>query len=313
MDYIVAGYTMLNDLHYPDGRSLIGYPGGSYYSAAGIKLWRDSVAYVGTAGEDFEHYYGEFFRSNNIRTQMNICLEKTLYYVLQYGSDGHWDEKCKYGQEYEKMAQDIGRITPEMFKPLCSADTKGIYLEASLSAKIVDNFEQLKSLMPNGALMWEINGDDLKNPQAKERILELIDKVDIYSINMNEAKNFFHTNDENEIVERMQAIGKPCFFRLSTDGACLLTRDNVVFVPSVDVDKSVDATGCGNCSTAASLVGWAEGLPGEQTVAMANIAAAYNARQIGPWPVADEATRSEAEQKLKKILDDGMVKYQHKS
>ena len=311
MEYIVAGYTMLNDLHYPDGCTLMGHPGGSFYSAAGIKLWRDSVAYVGTAGEDFQEYYGEYFRSNGITTKMSLCLPKTLYYVLDYAENGHWDERCKYGEEYEKMAQDKGRLTPEMFEPLCGSDTKGIYLEASLSAKIVNDFIRLKELMPNGVLMWEINGDDLANPDAKARILELIEQVDIYSINMNEAKSFFRTDDSQRIIAKMQEIGKPCFFRLGTAGACLLTADNVVFCPSVDVDKSVNATGCGNCSTAAALVGWAEGLPAAQTVAMANISAAYNARQIGPWPLADENTRREAEAKMKRILDSGMVQYQH--
>ena len=58
MEYIVAGYNMITDIFYADGKVEKASPGGSFYSAAGIKMWRDSIAYVGTAGPDFNDYYG---------------------------------------------------------------------------------------------------------------------------------------------------------------------------------------------------------------------------------------------------------------
>ena len=82
--------------------------------------------------------------------------------------------------------------------------------------------------------------------------------------------------------------------RLGEEGAGLVTRDSAVFAPPVKVETSVDPTGCGNCSTAAALIGFAEGLPAFDTVMMANISAGFNACQVGPWPVADDATRQEA-------------------
>lgn len=294
MEYIVAGYNMVTDIYYPDGRTVRNEPGGSFYSAAGIKMWRDSLAYVGTAGPDFDDYYGEFYRNNGIRTCITHSLPSTLRYDLIYGADGSWTERCTYGEEYEAEAKVIGRMTPEMFAPLCDGNTKGIYLEASLSAKIADHLAELKALIPQGKLMWEINTEDLFNPDCRQAILDRIGIVDIYSVNLPEARGFWGRETLEEIIGEIQALGKPCFLRMGEEGAALVTKDSAVFAPPVKVENSVDPTGCGNCSTAAALIGFAEGLPAFDTVMMANISAGFNACQIGPWPVVDEATRREA-------------------
>lgn len=294
MEYIVAGYNMVTDIYYPDGRVIKSSPGGSFYAAAGIKLWRDNLAYVGTAGSDFQEFYGSFFGKNAIETHVKACLSHTLRYDLIYADDGSWTEQCTYGEAYEAMAKDIGRLTPAMFAPLCGADTKGIYLEASLSAKIADHLTELRALIPNGKLMWEINTEDLFDPARKEAILQRIHEVDIYSVNLHEATAFFHRTTLAEVIQEIQRLGKPCFLRLGEEGAGLVTCEEAVFAPPVDVAGSVDPTGCGNCSTAASLIGFAEKLPAFDTVMMANISAGFNAKQIGPWPVVDSAVRSEA-------------------
>ena len=299
MEYIVAGYNMITDIYYPDGKVIKGSPGGSFYSAAGIKMWRDNIAYVGTAGPDFYEFYGKFYSDNEIRTEISTVLPKTLSYDLTYAPDGSWTECCSFGEEYEVMAKDVGRLTPEMFAPLCDENTKGIYIEASLSAKIADNFVELKALIPNGKLMWEINTEDLFDPEKKEAILKRIDQVDIYSVNLHEGRAFFGKETCEEVVAEIQKLGKPCFLRLGEEGAGLVTADMVVFAPPIDVATSVDPTGCGNCSTAAALIGFAENLPPFDTVMMANIAAGYNARQVGPWPQVTEAVREEAYALLK--------------
>lgn len=299
MEYIVAGYNMVTDIYYPDGRIVKNEPGGSFYSAAGIKLWRDSLAYVGTAGPDFDEYYGTFYRSNGIETHIAHCLPSTLRYDLIYGADGSWTERCTYGEAFEEHAKDIGRLTPEMFMPLCDENTRGIYLEASLSAKIANHLPELKALIPNGKLMWEINTEDLFNPDCREAILKRIAQVDIYSVNLPEARAFWGRQTLDEIISEIQTLGIPCFLRLGEEGAGLVTCDSAVFAPPVKVETSVDPTGCGNCSTAAALIGFAEGLPAFDTVMMANISAGFNACQVGPWPVADDATRQEARSLLK--------------
>ena len=198
------------------------------------------------------------------------------------------------------MAKDVGRITPEMLAECVDETTKGIYLEASLSARIADDLEAVKALIPDGVLMWEINGDDLRNSACRQEIEKRIAQVDAFSMNFDEARGFFETEDPEKIVRELQTYGKPCFFRLGEKGAGLVFPDDAVFLPGIDVELGTEPTGCGNCSTAASLIGLAEGLSPEDTVLMANMAASYCARQTGPWPKTDDAFRKAREFDLRR-------------
>ena len=293
MEYVAAGYNMLTDVTFADGTQILNTPGGSWYAASGLVFWRKSVAYVGTAGPDFDEYYGKWFSDNGIDCRVKKCLPQTLKYSLKYRPDGIWAEECSQGEAYEKMAKDAGRITPQMIAEACGPETKGIYIEASLSAKIADGFEEIKALVPQAALLWEINGDDLRDPACKKAIETRIAQVDAFSLNYDEACGFFGTADRDEICRRLQSYGKPCFFRLGEEGSALVTPAGVTFAPAIGVEHSVDPTGCGNCSTAASLIGIAEGVPPETTLYMANLAASYCARQTPPWPIPQEGSKHE--------------------
>ena len=303
MEYIAAGYNMLTDITYADGSKRKNSPGGSWYAVSGLCFWRKSVAYVGTAGPDFDRWYGEWFRENGIDSRVKTCLPKTLKYALEYRPDGIWEEYCLYGKEYETMAKDVGRITPEMLAECVDDETKGIYLEASLSARIADELESVKALIPEGVLMWEINGDDLRDHASRKEIESRVALVDAFSMNFDEACGFFGTEDPNQILKGLQSFGKPCFIRQGEKGAGLVLPEESVFLPGIDVERGTEPTGCGNCSTAACLIGLAERCSLEETVLMANMAASYCARQAGPWPKADDDFRRAREKDLRNMLE----------
>jgi len=295
MEYLAGGYTMISDIYYSDGSSRMNDAGGTAYAVGGMRLWRDSVGYVGTAGKDFDGFYGKFYRDNGIALFMEFPLEETLHYDLRYSSDGSWTESCLKGEEYENEARIIGALTPEMFSRGADRNTKGVYLEAAMNTSIVRRFSELKDAIGNARLMWEIEGSDLYEPELRDDILRLIPQADCFSINMNEGKAFFDTADEKDVIKRIDSIGMPCFLREGEAGAYWIEDGMAVFVPSYGVQTSVDATGCGNASTAAALIGFAEGLSPAETVAMANISAYYNSRCHGLYPLYDMKTRREAE------------------
>ena len=88
MEYVAAGYNMLTDVTFADGTQILNAPGGSWYAASGLVFWRKSVAYVGTAGPDFDEYYGKWFSDNGIDCRVKKCLPQTLKYSLKYRPDG---------------------------------------------------------------------------------------------------------------------------------------------------------------------------------------------------------------------------------
>ena len=83
-------------------------------------------------------------------------------------------------------------------------------------------------------------------------------------------------------------------FRVGEKGLYTIAEGRHWFVPSVGSETAVDPTGCGNCSTGASLYAFCEGYDPLMIGVMANVAAAYNVRQYGPYPLFDEKARLEA-------------------
>lgn len=139
--------------------------------------------------------------------------------------------------------------------------------------------------MPNGKLMWEITTGDLLTPSRHTQVLEKIQTVDAFSMNFNEAKAFFGKQELEEVLDELRKIGKPCFFRAGERGAYMLQGSETAFLPAVGTEESVDPTGCGNCSTATALIGYAEGAgPVGRQVAMANVSAGVQRAPV--WPVA---------------------------
>lgn len=78
--------------------------------------------------------------------------------------------------------------------------------------------------------------------------------------------------------------------RVGKRGAYAVTPQGVWFCPSVDpAGPTVDATGCGNCSTAVAGLGFPMGCDPAMSLVMGTVAAGYTAMQMGPIPpVTDE-------------------------
>ncbi len=218
---------------------------------------------------------------------------KRPYNILDYHGDGRWWEYSKFGQEFEKEWGPKALIQASYILQHANEHTKGIYFESASREPVWKNLDEIRKVAPNAKIMWEIPTPDIDTPETKNSITDLIDKVDIYSINLPESKTYFGTTNEEELIEAIKKVGKPCFFRVGEKGAYLIDNGNAWFAPSIGVDQSVDATGCGNCSTGTALYGFCEGLHPLKTVILANLAASLNAMQFGPYPLFTPELRAE--------------------
>ena len=151
MKYILAGYTMINDIDFGNGEVISDKLGGSVFAAAGARLWSDGVAYVGVAGKDFETLYGGYLKANGIAYNVETPFSETLRYRMTYGANGAWTEVCTGGDEYEQYAVRLSEMSPRLFSGFCGPDTKGIYIESSTERDITACFSELKAMMPAGS------------------------------------------------------------------------------------------------------------------------------------------------------------------
>jgi sugar/nucleoside kinase (ribokinase family) len=286
MKYLVTGCTLLNDMNYADGSKAEGFLGGTIYTVNGIKPFCDEVLFITTAGPDFDEYFGEYYRKNRLSTAgVKFVLPRTQYNILDYDAEGRWWEYSKYGKDFEREWGPKALIQAAYVTQYSNDQTRGIYFESGVGEPVWKNLTDIRKAAPNAKIMWEIPTYDIDNPAVKKDIKELIEKCAIYSINLPESMTLFGTNSEEESIDALLALGKPCFFRVGIRGAYMVQDNQAWFAPSIDLDKSVDATGCGNCSTGSAMYGFCEGLHPLKSVILANLAASLNAMQFGPYPL----------------------------
>ena len=192
------------------------------------------------------------------------------------------------------LLETLDTIDPAHIAAHCGEDTRGIYVEASEADLLWDRLDEVRAGGKQAKFMWEIPTSATMDPARAPKVLETIRKVDIYSLNLPEAMSLFQADGEEAAIRAILELGTPCFFRVGKRGSYMIQNGKATFEPSLTVGPIVDATGCGNVSTAAALFGWCEGFPPQVTARLANISAAYNLLQYGPYPAATKQVREEA-------------------
>ena len=77
----------------------------------------------------------------------------------------------------------------------------------------------------------------------------------------------------------------------------------VPMISTVEKEKEIDPTGCGNSSTGAALWAWCEGYDPLMTCVIGNVVASYNVRQYGPFLDMSQETREEMLHTTQEIYD----------
>lgn len=282
MKYIVVGPTIINDIEFASGEKKKQILGGSIFCLAGIVLWDKSCLYISNVGEDFKEYYGEWMNNNHCSFDgLNYSLPHTWYTKLVYGEKGLHSEKSIYGQDDENILDSLDKITANQIAEHCKEDTKGIYLEASESSSIWENLNLIRNKC-NAKLMWEIPTSSAMQAEKQAVTLSRIPLCDIYSINEPEAESLLSTKTEEETIKKIQEIGIPCYLRVGKKGSYMITKNDIGFAKSMNVDNIIDATGCGNTSTAAALYAYCEEYSHDNICKIGNISAGFNLLDYGP-------------------------------
>ena len=283
--YLITGSVIVNDMKYPDGSIVKGFLGGSIYTVNGILPYTEDLLFLSAAGPDFDSIFGDYFRRNHLsREGIELSFPRTHYTILEYSQSGEWKEHSIYGEEFERLYGPYPLAKARYVIEHGGEDVRGIYFESGVTEEVWKDLPAMRKACPNASFMAEIATSDTDDPALRDDVLKLISQIDIYSLNRPEAMKLFGTDNEEDSIKAVIALGKPCFFRLGKKGSCMIQDGKAWFAPSVESATSVDSTGCGNCSTGASLYGYCEGFHPLKTACYANVAAGVNARQYGPFP-----------------------------
>lgn len=302
MKYAACGNVMVDQVVRSDGTlSRVSMGGPSFFALTGMKLWTDDCFLRSNIGKDFEDYFGEWFENNNMtRYGTDIMSDHGNNCILTYNEDGSYSGKSKYG------VQNMGymRTTPEQMEKYCK-DTVGVYIAQDTDPIVLNGFLEVRDKC-GFKIMWEIEAR-WALPERLETVKKIAAKVDMFSMNLNEAVIMYGLEKDDEIgaIKKLKELGVPfIFFRVGKKGSYVIEGDKAYFIPAIDIAPPVDSTGCGNCSTGCATYAWAAGYDAIMCGIMSNIAAAYNVIQYGPYLNFDEKARSEAMALAKKIREE---------
>ena len=289
MDYIVFGNVMLDTVRLVNGveseRESIGGPATFAYS--GIKLWTDNVMQSSRVGEDYHLLFDPWIKKNQVFTDgYEVVVEHCNRSYLVYLPDGTYtgdETKERFRSDWH---QDFGymKTSPEQIEKWTQGNAvRGIYVAQSVDTVWWKKLKQIKA-RDGFKVMWEIEGPSSYHRYMPE-VLNAMENVDIFSINIQEARNLFNVETEEECIRELQKMPVDMtLFRVGKKGVYSITPTEVYFVPSAPVDREIDPTGCGNTSTGAALYAYCEGKDALMVGIMANVASAQNIRQYGVIP-----------------------------
>ena len=300
MEYFVAGQTSIDKTTFSDGNVNGPYLGGTaWFGYCGVRLWTDSVAPVVNIGADFYDYYGEWVNRNSVCCKhLKERYDETFVVDMVYQDSGYKQTISTLQQRIDNsFLYGLSNCRPEQLEEL-DDDAKGVYMFYEPINRVfwkeVGRIRDRKGFK----LMWE---PSLANCNAEfytkiSEILEVL-RPDMFTLNNFEASAILGTDDEAEVVEKIEKMNIPfIFYRCGKRGSYVLTGGKRYFIPSIDIDnaESVDPTGCGNSSTAGALYGWLETGNPVMAAVMANISSGYNVKQFGLMDGFDDKQRSHA-------------------
>ena len=111
--------------------------------------------------------------------------------------------------------------------------------------------------------------------------------VDVLLANLAEAAALFGTDDMNELVAAVQAVGVDAVITRSENGAVIIAGGEVVEVAAEPVGRLVDLTGAGDQFAAGYLAGRVRKATAAEAGRMGALAAAEVIAHVGPRPQSD--------------------------
>lgn len=289
IEYLACGNIMSDQVEYEDGTiSRFNIGGPALYALAGIRLWTNKCKLVTQTGADYLDTYGKWMDDNGL-THESILVEaeKVSRFTLQYRPE---DRGFQYDAHQTQEYLGFLKTHPYHIDAAATSAVKGMYMAQNLDRVFWRNLAKVKD-KHGFKIMWEIeySAGVMDHPEKLERIKDVLQVADMWSINRNEASHLFgipRERDEDIINELMKLPAELTLYRVGERGAYAVTPSQAFFCPRIDpLGDSVDPTGCGNNSTGAAMYAWVEGYSPDMIVAMANVSAGYNAAQHGPYPV----------------------------
>ena len=288
IEYLACGNIMSDRIKDADGTLGVWHMGGpAFYALSGMRLWTEHCVLVTRTGADWADSYRQWMLNNGISERaVKVDAEELTKFTLCYDrNDGGFTPQSDF------TAEHLGYLKthPYDIDAACEQKTvRGMYIAQNTDKLFWRRLMEIKQRR-GFKVMWEIEYSSRRYARGSllPKIREVAYAADLWSINHNEASHLFGIPRENtdDIINELSKLPfEMVFYRVGSRGAYVVTGNSSCFCPSIDVFETVDPTGCGNCSTGAAMYAYLSGNSPQMVGIMANLSAAYNIAQYGPYP-----------------------------
>ncbi len=234
MKLLVIGSIGLDTVQTPFGKREKALGGSAVYAAIAASYFCET-GIVGVVGEDFPNDHLKLFSKHQIDTSgLQFRPGKTFFW------EGAYDD-LNIAQTLDTQLNVFADFNPEI--PEKYQDVDYLFLgniHPELQLKVLQQVRSPKLVACDTMNFW-INGE-------KEKLTEVIKKVDVLFINEEEIKMLTEENQVFIASEKVKNLGPKCVVvKQGAYGAFLLNDSGVFFAPVFPLKEVIDPTGAGDC------------------------------------------------------------------
>jgi sugar/nucleoside kinase (ribokinase family) len=248
MSVLVAGTVALDSIETPVStrEDLLG--GSASYASLSAAFGGQTVDLCSVVGTDFPKAHMDLFHAKGVRTD---CVQ------VEEGKTFRWSGRY-FDDMNHRETLSVSLDVLEKFQPKLDDQAKkaGVVLLANMSP---DN--QLTVLaQANPKAFFIADSMDLWINIAKDQLMQVLGKVDLFVINEDEAKMFSGTNNLITAGHRIRSFGpKQVVVKKGEHGAMLFGEGHFFTTTAFPLEEVADPTGAGD-TFAGGIAGYLAGL-----------------------------------------------------
>lgn len=234
---LIVGTVAFDEIETPFGKTDRILGGAGTFIGLAASQFDVESAIVSVVGEDLPQEYLDLLKNKNIDISGIEIVKggKTFYWKGKYHND--LNSRDTLVTELNTLA-DFDPIVPENFK---DADVVMLgNLHPNIQMSVIDQMtERPKLIILDTMNFWMDN--------SLEELLQVIKKIDVLTINDEEARQLTGQYSLVKAAQEIQKMGpKYVVIKKGEHGALLFHEENVFFAPALPLEEVFDPTGAGD-------------------------------------------------------------------
>ena len=266
----------------PDGLKESG--GSAANTMVGVASFGRTAAYIGKIfGDDLGEVFVRDIREAGVGFDIDAAGSGpgTGRCLIQVTPDGQRTMNTFLGASSMLTTKDISESVVAQAKVLYCEGYLWDLEEAKQAIRLAMDIAQA-----NGVTSSLTLSDPFAVDRHREEWLDLIaDRVTLLFGNQDELVSLLGTEDQAALISGVRELTETACITQGRQGSIIVTRDEVLEIPVVEVEKRVDTTGAGDLYAAGVLAGLAAGAPLDVAGRMGSCAAAEVISHIGARPL----------------------------